>query len=712
MHDPEYREQLIETATQWSSGLMHRLALDAGGISLFVRPAFEAWLTPNDWRATVTDIVVDECGQVYWMAEDGGFWALFRHEARTGLTERVIGLARSSEIDPRRLWLTPSLLWVFDFLGRRALGLARDTFQILHEIPVGPDFVEIAFDRRGAFHTLERRSGRWQVCRYDVPPADAAPVCIALEQCREPAAIAVAHSGDIFVYCSDLHRLLRIRAADRQQAPVGSSAIDALKEFRTAGAATPMEIDNRGVIYLASRVDPVLHQFDPFGSYLGHVRLPREIRAIVGMGFDAHNNPYLATDRGIATFSLSRAEIGEEGVYYTRTLDSGVQGGPWHRLTLAADVPPRTSVRVQQHASDDVALRRAVDAVFGSNRPVYEKREDMERLLGPRWEAGPTEVFQSGQNGGARPGDDLAMLVSTNRGRYLWLKVTLTTFDESNRPSVRNLRVLYPRTSYLRYLPGIYREDPVHAAFLERFLALFETVVHGLDREIDLLFRHFDPQLAPDEFLPWLASWINLTVEEDVPRPRIRRLIERSPLLYRRRGTPSAIAEFLEIYTGRRAFVVEDGARFEPIVLGSGATLGQHIILVGSAVRGFRVGDSSVVGKAALRTGVSAPEEPFKALAGRFTVVVDMPRTDFVARRQTLERILDDQKPAHTTCTLRLIADRAFAGVAILGAGAIVTDRQPYQVGVTPLGGAIAGSGGPGLRLERGAWVGSEAGLA
>src|SRR5262249_3509327 len=132
------------------------------------------------------------------------------------------------------------------------------------------------------------------------------------------------------------------------------------------------------------------------------------------------------------------------------------------------------------------------------------------------------------------------MLPLENKGRYLWLKLRLLTFDASKRPTIRSARIYYQRMSYLRYIPPAYREDPVSAAFLERFLSLFESVFHGIELEIDQLHRFFDPKLAPPGFLPWLASWINLSVDDDLPTDRVRRLIRRAPDLYGRKGTPTA----------------------------------------------------------------------------------------------------------------------------------------------------------------------------
>jgi hypothetical protein len=89
-----------------------------------------------------------------------------------------------------------------------------------------------------------------------------------------------------------------------------------------------------------------------------------------------------------------------------------------------------------------------------------------------------------------------------------------------------------------------------------------------------------------------------------------------------------------------------------------------------------------------------------------------MPRAEFAERRRSLERLLDTQKPAHTDGVLRLVGDRGFLGEAVLEGGATVTERQPFRVGLSPLGDGIAAAAGPGLRLERGAWVGGGAGLA
>jgi hypothetical protein len=89
-----------------------------------------------------------------------------------------------------------------------------------------------------------------------------------------------------------------------------------------------------------------------------------------------------------------------------------------------------------------------------------------------------------------------------------------------------------------------------------------------------------------------------------------------------------------------------------------------------------------------------------------------MSRDEFDRRAAALRRVVDEHKPAHTACAIRLITDRNTIGTAVLRTGATVSGTQPYQVGVTPLGSGFAVSKAPEiLRLERGAWIGSSLGL-
>jgi phage tail-like protein len=125
-------------------------------------------------------------------------------------------------------------------------------------------------------------------------------------------------------------------------------------------------------------------------------------------------------------------------------------------------------------------------------------------------------------------------------------------------------------SSYLEYLPAIFRQHP----FLGRFLLAFEYMLttpqptSGLTAEgqpvtampielvigsIDRYFRPYDPTgqyQTPDAFLPWLAGWVALSLREDWDTTTRRKFLQDIVPLYQKRGTKAALQQMLEIYLG------------------------------------------------------------------------------------------------------------------------------------------------------------------
>ncbi|MET0772497.1 MAG: phage tail protein [Candidatus Limnocylindrales bacterium] len=132
-----------------------------------------------------------------------------------------------------------------------------------------------------------------------------------------------------------------------------------------------------------------------------------------------------------------------------------------------------------------------------------------------------------------------------------------------------------------------------------------EQALHGLDAWID-------PRRAPDAFVPWLASWVDLdrfaggeVGPSAAETARLRELVAGASDLARWRGTTRGLVRFLEIATGLEGFDVD--------------------------------------------------EDPLDA-DGRprpFHVVVRGP-AQAVELRPLIERIVESEKPAHVTCDLVL----------------------------------------------------------
>jgi phage tail-like protein len=193
--------------------------------------------------------------------------------------------------------------------------------------------------------------------------------------------------------------------------------------------------------------------------------------------------------------------------------------------------------------------------------------------------------------------------------------------DEESRIEESTSVEVQTKSRYLRHLPALYDDDE----FMGRFLMLFESFWTPIEGQIDQLPYLFDPETAPPDLLPWLASWLNLVLDARWPESKRRKLIQSAVRLYRTRGTRRGLADYLEIYTGVRPQIVEHRAR--NFMLGQEARLGQGVAL------GTR----------------NAPHT--------FTVTLTLPAVEAEAaatRRRTLEQIIEAEKPAHTAYELTI----------------------------------------------------------
>jgi len=117
------------------------------------------------------------------------------------------------------------------------------------------------------------------------------------------------------------------------------------------------------------------------------------------------------------------------------------------------------------------------------------------------------------------------------------------------------------RGPLVEYLPAIYHRQP----FLTQFLLPFEELFHRRDNPappspsdlrplaelIDNFDRIFDPdpEGAPDDFLPWLASWTAFSLRFDLTGSEQREFLKQIIPLYRRRGTPENLKDLIRVFT-------------------------------------------------------------------------------------------------------------------------------------------------------------------
>lgn len=145
---------------------------------------------------------------------------------------------------------------------------------------------------------------------------------------------------------------------------------------------------------------------------------------------------------------------------------------------------------------------------------------------------------------------------------------------------------------FINYLPQVYQTD-----FTSRFLALFEAILLPIGWNIDNFDLFMGPETAPIEFLDWLANWFDISFDATWSEKMRRTLLLEANELFARRGTRYALSRLLEIYTGRVPEIIEEG------------------------------------------------QEPY-------TFVVKLPLRERDVNRALVERLIDLNKPAHTSYTL------------------------------------------------------------
>lgn len=147
---------------------------------------------------------------------------------------------------------------------------------------------------------------------------------------------------------------------------------------------------------------------------------------------------------------------------------------------------------------------------------------------------------------------------------------------------------------YINYLPQIYHTD-----FTSRFIALIEALYMPILWQVENFDFYLDVKTMPPHFLNWVAGWFGISFDSTWTVEQRRSLIREAHTLYPRRGTKKALERLLEIYTGRTPEILD----------------------------------------------LQDDQDPF-------TFTVKLPVRERDVNRQLVERLIEANKPAHTTYTL------------------------------------------------------------
>ncbi len=172
-----------------------------------------------------------------------------------------------------------------------------------------------------------------------------------------------------------------------------------------------------------------------------------------------------------------------------------------------------------------------------------------------------------------------------------------------------------------RLLPGIFQRTLNENSLMYALLGAMETLQAPSEAALEHIETWFDPRRAPDPFVPFLASWVDLdriwlegstglsaAPSREFPSGmgRLRELVAAAAYLSQWRGTAKGLRYFLEVATGIQGFVINEQV-----------------------------------------PGADGKPQPFHIQV----LIPDAAR----AYRPMIQRIVDQQKPAYVTCELGTI---------------------------------------------------------
>ena len=193
---------------------------------------------------------------------------------------------------------------------------------------------------------------------------------------------------------------------------------------------------------------------------------------------------------------LDSENDGQQGVFFSRLLDSREEGNQWHRAVINSVSLGDDSIWFFFYCSDSPEV------------PVDGRLWEWGELIG-------SEEFTSGRKHEImepflahqipNPQD---ILLYNAKGRFLWMEIRLSG-QAGFIPRVMNMKIYVQGQNLTRYLPEIYQAEPEND-FLKRYLSLFETLYQEMDVKIRTAARQLDPQAADREFLAWTARWVGI----------------------------------------------------------------------------------------------------------------------------------------------------------------------------------------------------------
>lgn len=468
------------------------------------------------WPAAVALEPFDMCAR-----EGGGLWALDRVNQRLWELDRTLAVVNSGQTLQE---IAPGIETDFQPLGGTPRTLPATQF------PGGLDLSAAPFSLSG-------------------------PVAVA----SFGAAGVLLLDCDSAAHRSRVVRLLRTGDSWQVQHTPWLDQLPGLAHDMVFGAAPRLDQANATRLFIASEIGNQVHAFE-LAERDGSLVLQQAAelyplrrfggRALIAVRGQAYYDCGLTQPRWTPVVMQPRPSYAAQAELITPVFDSAEPGTTWDRVLLDACIAPDTDVEIESRAGDECTEPLEGTEAGGSGpqvvgpwqpEPIPQLCSGGAELPWLRSEAARATRRESGVGA-------WELLLQRAQGRYLQLRIRLRSRNGTASPRLRALRAWYPRFSYpQRFLPAVYREDPVHGPFLERWLANFESTLTRVEDRMASVQTLFDARAVPGDALPWLAQWFDLALDPSWDERRHRLLVRHAMDFFRWRGTVHGVRLALEL---------------------------------------------------------------------------------------------------------------------------------------------------------------------
>jgi phage tail-like protein len=245
-----------------------------------------------------------------------------------------------------------------------------------------------------------------------------------------------------------------------------------------------------------------------------------------------------AAGRG-AAYSEGKLEISQG--YLSGIFDTGEKNTRWYRISSQFALPDNSDLRISIYTAEQDEIfyegkRWKLEELIVSDR----KPEEKDKILNPLKKK--ETKFSSD------------ILITELTGRYLFFKIDSTVTGKAN-PVIYKMRIYFSPNMWVEELPEIYREK--NNGFLERYLAVFQTIQEEMEEKIEQTTGNYDAASADYEFLQWLSTWYCMTEVNLWTEQQLRELLKNCYRFYRGMGTKKVLEEICTLYLGEKPEIIE-----------------------------------------------------------------------------------------------------------------------------------------------------------